>query len=129
MLCQRCLSIFDCNQVDGKKSFQRGSLVIRLRSIQRSGRGGCPLCAQLYRKLRRSLVAADEAHQDFLLTRYYLYYRIIESGSIPSSYNLVFRLSTERLPEETVIEGSARDLIICTHEFHVASLRSTSTPQ
>lgn len=125
MLCNSCLPVFDCNRVDGRKVFQRGCHVIRLRGVQLSGRAGCPLCAQLYRKLRCSIFATEDVQEDILLTRYYLYYRIIENGSIPGSFNLAFRLSTECFPEDTAFEGSAKDSVICTHEFHIASSSST----
>jgi hypothetical protein len=124
MLCQSCLSIFDCRRVHGKKVLQRGSHVICLRGVQLSGRAGCPLCAQLYRKLKCSIVPANESEEDFWLTSYYLYYRMIENGSFPDSFNLAFRLSTKCLPEDAILEDIARDTIICTHEFKVASSNS-----
>ena len=128
MLCDSCLSIFNCNRVQGGKVLQTGFHVVRLRGVQLSGRAGCALCAQLYRKLKCSIVPANEPEEDFWLTKYYLYYRIIEHGVSSDNFNLSFRLSTECPAEDAITEGPARDTIICTHEFQIASFDSNYKP-
>ena len=120
MLCDSCLSIFNCNRVQEGKILQTGFHIIRLHGIRQSGRAGCALCAQLYHKLKCSIVPANEPGEDFWLTQYHLHYRIIEYGGSSDRFNLSFRLSAP--------EGPARDTIICTHEFQIASFDSNYTP-
>jgi hypothetical protein len=128
MLCDSCLSIFNCNRVQRRKVLQTGFHVVRLLGVQLSGRTGCGLCAQLYRKLKCSIVPENESEEDFWLTKYHLYYRIIELGSSSDHFYLSFRLSTECLAEDAALEGPARDTIICTHEFQIVSFDSNYKP-
>lgn len=128
MLCGSCLSIFNCNRVQGGKVLETGFHVVCLRDVKRSGREGCELCIQLYRKLKCSIVPANEPEEDFWLTIYYLYYRIIEHGSNSDQFNLSFRLSPECAAKDAALEGPARDTIICTHEFQIASFDSNYKP-
>lgn len=71
---------------------------------------------------------ANESEEDFWLTKYYLYYRIIEHGGSSDHFNLSFRLSTECPGEDAAPEGPAKDTIICTHDFQIAPFNSNYKP-
>lgn len=93
--------------------------------IQKSGSVGCALCAQLFRKLKDEFPQQD-LDQSFRLSKYRLYYKLVEHLDDPDRLTLSFQLAAGSNCVDAASESSDRDIAETTslHQFHVASYKS-----
>jgi hypothetical protein len=125
MLCQLCQSIFNCDRSQRGKLLERGFHVVSFRGIKLSGRAGCALCAQLFRKLKNGFPEQD-IDQAFWSSKHRLYFQLDEHRDHPDRFTLSFRLAASSNSVDAASESSNGDVAETLNQFHVASYNSKS---
>ena len=125
MLCHPCQSIFSSERSQMGMLVQGSFHAVSFHGIQKSGRAGCALCAQLFRKLKDEFPQQD-LDQSFQLSKYRLYYKLVEHLGDPERLTLSFQLAVGSNCVDAASESSDRDVAETTslHQFHVASYKS-----